>query len=424
MTLAGGGAGAAIRAMPSGAPYPVDRVRADFPILARRVHGRPLVYLDNAATAQKPETVIEAMTRYYRHDNANIHRGVHELSVRATEAYDAVRAKVRRFINAAEDREIVFVRGTTEAINLVARSFGRGAVGRGDEIVVSEMEHHSNIVPWQLLAEEVGARVRPAPVTDRGEIDLDGVRDLLGPRTRLVALTHVSNAIGTINPIEDLVALAHAHGIPVLVDGAQAVPHLPVDVGRLGCDFYAFSGHKMFGPTGIGVLYGRREFLEAMPPYQGGGGMIAKVSFSETTFAPIPTRFEAGTPAIAEVTGLGAAVEYLETIGYDAIGAYEADLLAYADERLATVSGLRVLGRAQRRAAVLSVVMDGIHPHDVGTVLDQAGVAVRAGHHCCQPLMDRFGVDATVRVSLALYNTGAEVDALIDGLAQARELFG
>jgi len=404
--------------------YDVASVRADFPILERSIHGRPLVYLDNAATAQKPRVVIEAVDRFLRQENANIHRGVHALSAEATTAYDAVRAKVRAFINARDDHEIVFVRGTTEAINLVAQSYGGSAVGPGDEILVSEMEHHSNLVPWQLVAGQVGAVVKAVPITDAGELDLDALRAAFTDRTKLLAVTHVSNALGTVNPIADVVAESHAHGVPVVVDGAQAVPHIPVDVAAMGCDFYAFSGHKMFGPTGVGVLYGRAELLETMPPYQGGGGMIASVSFEGTTYAPIPTRFEAGTPAIAEVIGLGPALDYMTDVGFDAMMAYEAELVDYAVEQIAAVPGVRLIGTPDNRVGVVSFVMDAAHPHDIGTVLDQDGVAVRAGHHCSQPVMDHFGVPATVRASFALYNTADEVDALIRGLHRVNDIFG
>jgi cysteine desulfurase/selenocysteine lyase len=404
--------------------YDVTAVRADFPILGQTVHGRPLVYLDNAATAQKPRMVIDAVDRFLREQNANIHRGVHALSAQATVAYDEVRAKVRAFINAREDREIVFVRGTTEAINLVAQTFGRGTIGSGDEILVSEMEHHSNLVPWQLLAGQVGAVVKPAPITGEGELDLDALRAAFTPRTKLLAVTHVSNALGTVNPIAEIVSEAHSQGVPVVVDGAQAVPHLPVDVAALGCDFYAFSGHKMFGPTGVGVLYGRAELLEAMPPYQGGGGMIASVSFEGTTYAPIPTRFEAGTPAIAEVIGLGPAIDYMYEVGFEALMAYEAELVDYAVEQIGAVPGVRLIGTPETRVGVVSFVMDAAHPHDVGTVLDQDGIAVRAGHHCSQPVMDHFGVPATVRASFALYNTPDEVDTLVQGLHRVNEIFG
>ncbi|MEE8061541.1 MAG: cysteine desulfurase [Gemmatimonadales bacterium] len=406
------------------APLDLARIRADFPVLGRTVHGKPLVYLDNAATAQKPTVVIDALDHFFRQDNANIHRGVHSLSAQATAAYDEVRSRVRAFINASEDREIVFVRGTTEAINLVAQSYGRGAIGAGDEILVSEMEHHSNLVPWQLLADQVGAVIKMLPITNEGELDLEAYPALLGERTKLVAVAHVSNALGTVNPVAAICAEARARRIAVMVDGAQGVPHLPVDVQELGCDFYAFSGHKMFGPTGVGVLYGRAELLDAMPPYQGGGGMIASVSFEGTTYAPIPTRFEAGTPAIAEVIGLGPAIAYLEEIGSDAIVAYEAELIQYAVDQVTGVPGVRLIGTPAERAGAVSLVMDVAHPHDVGTILDQEGIAVRAGHHCCQPVMDHFGLAATVRASFAFYNTFDEVDALVRGLHRVNEMFG
>ncbi len=406
------------------APLDLARIRADFPVLGRTVHGKPLVYLDNAATAQKPTVVIDALDHFFRQDNANIHRGVHSLSAQATAAYDEVRSRVRAFINASEDREIVFVRGTTEAINLVAQSYGRGAIGAGDEILVSEMEHHSNLVPWQLLADQVGAVIKMLPITNEGELDLEAYPALLGERTKLVAVAHVSNALGTVNPVAAICAEARARRIAVMVDGAQGVPHLPVDVQELGCDFYAFSGHKMFGPTGVGVLYGRAELLDAMPPYQGGGGMIASVSFEGTTYAPIPTRFDAGTPAIAEVIGLGPAIAYLEEIGSDAIVAYEAELIQYAVDQVTGVPGVRLIGTPAERAGAVSLVMDVAHPHDVGTILDQEGIAVRAGHHCCQPVMDHFGLAATVRASFAFYNTFDEVDALVRGLHRVNEMFG
>ena len=389
------------------------RIRQDFPVLWQRVHDRPLVYLDNAATSQKPDAVLDRLMRYYREENANIHRGVHTLSVAATDAYDAARERVRQFINAADVREIVFVRGTTEAINLVAATYGRVHVGAGDEVVISEMEHHSNIVPWQMLCEEKGARLRVIPMTDDGELQLDAYARLLGPRTRLVAVTHVSNALGTINPIEEIVRLAHERGIPVLVDGAQAVAHMAVDMQAIGCDFYAFSGHKVFGPTGIGVLYGRASLLEAMPPYQGGGDMIRSVTFERTLYADTPQKFEAGTPNISGVVGLDAAIAYLSDIGLDRVAAYEHELLAYATEALSQIEGLRLTGTARRKAGILSFVIADIHPHDIGTILDRAGIAIRAGHHCCQPLMARLGVPATARASLACYNTREDIDALV-----------
>jgi cysteine desulfurase/selenocysteine lyase len=399
------------------------RIRDDFPILRQRVRGKPLVYLDNAATTQKPAAVIDRLVRYYRDENANVHRGVHALSVAATDAYDAARERLRRFLNAADANEIVFVRGATEAINLVAATFGRTHVGAGDEIVISEMEHHSNIVPWQMLCNEKGARLRVVPITDGGELRLDEYERLLGPRTRLVAMTHMSNALGTINPIEAIVRQAHDHGIPVLVDGAQAVAHMPVDVQALGCDFYVFSGHKLFGPTGIGVLYGRGELLKAMPPYQGGGDMIRSVTFERTLYNEVPFKFEAGTPHIAGAIGLAAAIDYVAAIGLDRIAAHEEELLAYGAEALAAIPGLRLTGTAARKAGILSFVIDDIHPHDIGTILDREGVAIRAGHHCCQPLMARLGVPATARASLALYNTREEIDALVTSLRMVRTVF-
>ena len=398
-------------------------IRADFPILQRRVHGKPLVYLDNAATTQKPQAVIDRLSRYYEEENANIHRGVHALSVDATNAYDRARDRVRRFINAAEAREIVFVRGTTEAINLVAATFGRTHVAGGDEIVISHMEHHSNIVPWQMLCEQKGARLRVIPITDAGELRLDEYERLLGPRTRLVAVTHVSNALGTINPVESIVRTAHDRGIPVLVDGAQAVAHMGVDVQAIGCDFYVFSGHKVFGPTGIGVLYGRGPLLDAMPPYEGGGEMIRTVSFERTLYKDAPDRFEAGTPNIAGAIGLAAAIDYLAAVDLDRVAAYEQDLLGYGTEALADIAGLRLTGTAPHKAGILAFVIEDIHPHDLGTILDRDGIAVRAGHHCCQPLMARLGVPATVRASLALYNTREEIDALASSLRTARSVF-
>lgn len=401
----------------------VNAIRRDFPILQRYVHGKPLVYLDNAATTQKPQAVIDRLVRYYSEENANIHRGVHALSVQATDGYDAARERVRQFLNAADAREIVFVRGATEAINLVAQTFGRTHVSPGDEIVISEMEHHSNIVPWQMLCETTGARLRVIPITDAGELRLDEYERLLGPHTRLVSVTHVSNALGTINPVAEVIRLAHDRSIPVLIDGAQAVAHMPVDVQALGCDFYAFSGHKVFGPTGIGVLYGRAPLLEGMPPYQGGGDMIRSVTFETTLYNDVPYKFEAGTPNIAGVAGLAAAIHYLTAVGLDRVAAHEHDLLGYAAEALSEIPGLRLTGTASEKAAILSFVMNDIHPHDIGTILDRAGVAIRAGHHCCQPLMARLGVSATARASFALYNTREEIDVLIASLRAAREVF-
>jgi cysteine desulfurase / selenocysteine lyase len=403
--------------------FDVQKVRCDFPILNQRVHGKPLVYLDNAATTQKPQVVIEAMVRSYAEDNANIHRGVHLLSERATRAYEESREKVQSFLNAASSREIIFVRGTTEAINLVAQTFGRANVGRGDEVLVTEMEHHSNIVPWQLLCEEKGAHLTVLPITDEGELRMDLLDGLLTDRTKIVAVVHVSNSLGTINPIGTIVAKAHAHGIPVLVDGAQAVAHMPVDVQALGADFYALSGHKLFGPTGIGVLWGRLPLLEAMPPYQGGGDMISAVSFKKTTYNVVPNKFEAGTPNIVGSIGLGAAIDYVKALDVKAMQAYESELLVYGTKALTSVPGVRMIGTAARKASILSFVMEDVHPHDIGTILDQEGVAIRTGHHCTQPLMDRLSVPATARASLALYNTKEEIDALVGALAKVREIF-
>jgi cysteine desulfurase/selenocysteine lyase len=402
----------------------VRRIRDDFPILKQKVHGKPLVYLDNAATTQKPRAVLDALWRFYETDNSNVHRGVHLLSERATEDYEAARGKVQRFLNAAESREIIFVRGTTEAINLVAQTFGRQRVGPGDEIVISAMEHHSNIVPWQMLCEEKQARLRVVPINDAGEILLEEYAGMLGPRTRLVSVVHVSNALGTVNPVRQIIDLAHRRNIPVLVDGAQAVAHQVVDVRALDCDFYAFSGHKVYGPTGIGVLYGKAGLLEAMPPYQGGGDMISSVTFAKTTYNVLPYKFEAGTPHVAGVVGLGAALDYLSGIGRDAVGAYEQELLDYATTALAGVAGVRLIGTARQRAGAASFVLAGVHPHDLGTILDQEGLAIRTGHHCAQPVMERFGVPATARASLALYNTREEIDALVDGIDKVKEVFG
>ena len=403
--------------------FDVQKVRRDFPILNQRVHGKPLVYLDNAATTQKPQSVIDAMVRSYAEDNANIHRGVHLLSERATRAYEEAREKVRRFLNAPDGREIVFVRGTTEAINLVAQTFGRLKVGNGDEVLITEMEHHSNIVPWQLLCEEKGAHLKVVPVTDEGELRMDRLEGLLTDRTKIVAVVHVSNSLGTINPIKAVVDAAHARGIPVLVDGAQAVAHMRVDVQALGADFYAMSGHKLFGPTGIGVLWGRLPLLEAMPPYQGGGDMISAVSFKKTTYNVVPSKFEAGTPNIAGAVGLGAAIDYVNGIDFVALQAYEEELLAYGTTALRSVPGVRLVGTAAHKASILSFVMEDVHPHDIGTILDQEGVAIRTGHHCTQPLMDRLCVPATARASLALYNTKEEIDALVGALGRVREIF-
>jgi cysteine desulfurase/selenocysteine lyase len=409
--------------MPAATSLDVTAIRKDFPILAQQVHGKPLVYLDNAATSQKPKSVIESLTRFYQMDNANIHRGVHQLSERSTQSYEAARGKVQRFLNAANTREIIFVRGATEGINLMAQTYGRTHVRAGDEIVISAMEHHSNIVPWQMLCEEKSAVLRVIPINDRGEVEFDQFEKLLNHRTRLVAVSHVSNALGTINPVREIVKTAHGWNVPVLIDGAQAVPHMKVDVQSLDCDFYVFSGHKVFGPTGIGVLYGREQLLEEMPPWQGGGDMIRSVTFEKTTYNDLPYKFEAGTPDMAGVIGLGAAIDYLDQIGMDAVAAYEHNLLEYGTRTLESISGLRLIGMAREKAGVLSFVIDGVHPHDAGTILDREGVAVRAGHHCAQPVMDRFGVSATTRASLAFYNTREDIDALVAGIQKVKEVF-
>jgi cysteine desulfurase/selenocysteine lyase len=401
----------------------VNRLRADFPILERRVHGKPLAYLDNAATSQKPRQVIEAVERCYREYNSNIHRGVHTLSMEATAEFEAARSRIRQFIGAASDREVIFTRGTTESINLVAQSWARNRLGPGDEILITTMEHHSNIVPWQLVCEQTGAKLRVAPISDRGELMLDEFERLLTPATRLVAFVHVSNALGTINPVAELVRLAKQHGAVTLVDGAQAVPHLAVDVRALDCDFYAFSGHKLFGPTGIGVLWGREALLEDMPPWQGGGDMIKAVTFERTIYNDLPHKFEAGTPDISGAIGLGAAVAYVQAAGLEAIGACEHELLEHATEAARAVKGLRLVGTASKKCAVLSFVLDFIHPHDLGTILDHEGIAIRTGHHCAMPVMDRFGIPATARASFAFYNTRAEVERLILGIEKARQVF-
>jgi cysteine desulfurase/selenocysteine lyase len=405
------------------AGFDVDQVRQDFPVLKQRIHGKPLVYLDSAATAQKPFAVIDAIRKFHEVDCANIHRGVHELSQRSTAAYEETRIKAKRFLNARAKNEVIFVRGTTEGVNLVASSWGRKNVKEGDEIVVSALEHHSNIVPWQMLCEEKGARLRVIPMNDRGELLLDEYEKLLGPRTRMVAVGHVSNALGTINPVRQIVEMAHRAGALALIDGAQAAPHLKIDVQALDADFYTFSGHKVYGPTGIGILYGKARLLNAMPPYQGGGDMIKSVTFEKTIYNDLPYKFEAGTPNIAGGIGLGAAFDYVTHIGLDKIAAYEHELLVYGTEALSRVPGLRILGTAHEKAAVLSFVIEGIHPHDIGTVLDRQGIAVRTGHHCAQPVMERLGVPATTRASLALYNTAAEIDALAAGLGKVKEIF-
>ncbi|HOF40299.1 MAG TPA: cysteine desulfurase [Candidatus Hydrogenedentes bacterium] len=402
----------------------VAALRRDFPILQTKVHGKPLVYLDNAATSQKPQAVLDALSRYYAESNANIHRGIYQLSEDATRAYAAARLRVKNFIHARLKCEIVFTRGTTESINLVAQTYGRQRVKAGDEILITHMEHHSNIVPWQVLCEEKGARLRVVPITDTGELDVEAFQRMLTGRTKLAAITYVSNALGTVNPIKELVAMAHAQGVPVLVDGAQAVPHLPINVLDLGCDFFVFSGHKMFGPTGIGVLYGRAELLEEMPPYQTGGDMILSVRFDKTVFNSLPHKFEAGTPDIAGAIGLGAAIDYLNRVDLARVAAYEAELLEYGTEVLRAVDGVRIVGNAAHKASVLSFVMNAAHPHDIGQMLDGEGIAVRAGHHCAQPLMERLGVPATARASLAFYNTREELDALGRALHKINEVFG
>ena len=404
--------------------FDVARIREDFPVLRQKIHGKPLVYFDNGATSQKPQVVIDALARYYSAENSNIHRGVHHLSERATAAYEAARDKIRGFINAGSDKEIIFVRGTTEAINLVAQSYGRSFLRAGDEIIVSAMEHHSNIVPWQMLCEQVSAHLRVIPINHDGEIVMDEYRRLLNDRTKFVSVTHVSNALGTIAPVKEMVALAHQRSIPVLLDGAQAVPHLKVDVQELGCDFYAFSGHKMFGPTGVGVLFGRQELLEKMPPYQGGGDMISLVTFEKTHYNVLPYKFEAGTPHIAGGIGLGAAIDYLQGLDWDRLSTHEHELLSYATEALAEFKPARLIGTAKEKAGVISFVIDHIHAHDVGTILDQEGVAVRAGHHCAMPVMQRFGVPATTRASFAFYNTTEEIDVMVRGLHRVLKVFG
>lgn len=407
-----------------GRPLNVASIREDFPILKEQVHGKPLVYLDNAATTQKPRAVIDVVERYYATENANVHRGIHQLSERATADYEETRAKVKRFLNAAETREIIFVRGTTEAINLVAQSYGRPFIKAGEEVVISAMEHHSNIVPWQMLCEQVGARLRVIPMSHDGELLTEEYERLLNDKTRFVSVAHVSNALGTVNPVKQLIASAHRRDVPVLLDGAQAAPHIKLDVQELDCDFYAFSGHKLFGPTGIGVLYGKAKHLEAMPPYQGGGDMISLVTFEKTHYNVLPYKFEAGTPHIAGVIGLGTAIDYLDNIGLAPVAAYEAELLTYATEALAAIHGLKIIGTAKEKAAVISFILDGVHAHDVGTILDQEGVAIRAGHHCAMPVMQRFGVPATARASFAFYNTKEEIDVLVRAIHKVRKVFG
>jgi cysteine desulfurase/selenocysteine lyase len=405
-------------------PLDAAALRKDFPALNQSVHGNPLVYLDNAATAQTPVSVIEAIRSFYLQDCANVHRGVHELSQRATDSYEDARVEVQKFLGAADSAEIIYTRGTTDSINLVAHSYGRTHVQAGDEVLISAIEHHSNIVPWQMLCEERGAKLRVAPINEAGELRMDEFEKLLTGRTRIVAVTHVSNALGTINPIKRIIELAHGRGIPVLVDGAQAVPHMKVNVRELDCDFYALSGHKMFGPTGIGILYGKRKLLEAMPPYQGGGDMIASVTFEKTTYNALPYKFEAGTPNIADAIGLGETVRFLNRVGMDRIAAYEHELLAYATKAVGAIPGVRLIGTARDKASVLSFMLEGVHAHDLGTILDREGVAIRAGHHCAQPVMDFYGIPATARASLAFYNTREDIDRLVAAIGKAKELFG
>src|SRR5574343_45906 len=404
--------------------FPIEQIRADFPILGEKIRNKPLVYLDNAASCQKPQAVIDSIVHTYSHEYANIHRGVHTLSVRATDKFEAAREKVRAFINAASHKEIIFVRGATEAVNLVAQSYGKSQLKAGDEIVISAMEHHANIVPWQMLCQQIGAVLKVAPMNQKGELLFEEFAQLLNNNTKLVAITHMSNALGTINPVEKIIAAAHAKNIPVLLDGAQAIPHMPVDVQALDCDFYVFSGHKLYGPSGTGVLYGKQALLEAMPPYQGGGDMIRTVTFAESTYAGLPHKFEAGTPAIAEIIGLGAAIDYINSIGMAKVAAYEAELLAYATEQAQQIKGLNIIGQAADKGGLLSFTLDHIHPHDIGTMLDSLGIAIRAGHHCAMPVMDFYGVPATARASFAMYNTRQEIDILMQGIKSLIEVFG
>ena len=403
--------------------FNVNKVRDDFPILKQWVNGHPLVYLDNGATSQKPQSVIDAIVNYYTTTNSNVHRGVHTMSQEATDSYEGARSKVRQFINAGEDREIIFTRNTTEGINLVAHSYGRQNIGPGDDIIVSNMEHHSNIVPWQMLCEEKGANLLVVPINDSGELVMDEYEKMLSPRTKLVSITHVSNALGTILPVAEIIEMAHAHGVPVLLDGAQAVPHMPVDMKELDVDFYVFSGHKLYGPTGIGILYGKAEYLEAMPPFLGGGEMIKSVTFEKTIYNDLPYKFEGGTPDIAGAIGLGAAIDYVNDLGFDQITAHEDELLRYGTDALSSIEGLRIIGTAAHKAAILSFVMDKAHPHDIGTILDEQGIAVRTGHHCAQPVMQRFQIPATARASLAFYNTKEDIDALVKGIDRVLEVF-
>ena len=407
--------------MPSG--FNAEKVRADFPILQQQVNGKPLIYLDNGATSQKPQAVIDELVRYYTTENANVHRGVHTLSQIATDDYEGARAKVKRLLNAADDHEIVFTRGTTDSINIVAQSLGRHSLGPGDEVIVSNMEHHSNIVPWQMLREEKGVVLRVVPIDESGELLMDEYERMLSSRTKLVSITHVSNALGTILPVQQIISMAHAQGVPVMLDGAQAVPHMAVDVQKLDCDFYVFSGHKLFGPTGIGVLYGKAELLEAMPPVQGGGDMIKSVTFERTIYNDLPYKFEAGTPNIAGAIGLGAAIDYVQSVGFESFAAHEDELLDYGAKSLESIEGLRIIGTAPRKAGILSFVIENIHPHDIGTILDAEGIAIRTGHHCAQPVMQRFQIPATARASLAMYNTKEDIDALVRAIDRVIEVF-
>jgi cysteine desulfurase/selenocysteine lyase len=404
--------------------FPVEKIRADFPILAELIRNKPLVYLDNAASCQKPQAVIDSIVHLYSHDYANVHRGVHTLSVRSTDKFEGARTKVKDFINAGHEKEIIFVRGATEAINLVAQTYGKANIKSGDEILITAMEHHSNIVPWQMLCQQTGAVLKVAPINLQGELIYAEFEKLISDKTKLVSVVHMSNALGTINPVEKIIAAAHAKNIPVMLDGAQAIPHMAVDVRELDCDFYVFSGHKLYAPSGIGVLYGKQALLEAMPPYQGGGDMIRKVTFEETEYNTLPYKFEAGTPSIADVVGLGAAIDYLNEIGMDNIAAYEAELLSYATEKAGQIKGLRIIGEAEHKGAILSFVLDKIHPHDIGTMLDSLGIAIRAGHHCAMPVMDFFEVPATARASFAMYNTKEEIDVLMKGIESLIEVFG
>lgn len=404
--------------------YPIEKIRADFPILNEKIRNKPLVYLDNAASCQKPQAVIDSLVNLYSHDYANVHRGVHTLSVRSTDLFEAAREKVKTFINAPSEKEIIFVRGATEAVNLIAQTYGKANIHAGDEIIITAMEHHSNIVPWQMLCEEKGAILKVAPMNYDGELLMPEFEALLNAKTKLVSIVHMSNALGTINPVEKIIALAHAQNIPVLLDGAQAIPHMSVDVQALDCDFYVFSGHKLYAPTGVGVLYGKQTLLEAMPPYQGGGDMIRTVTFEKSIYAGLPHKFEAGTPSIAEVIGLGAAIDYLNLIGMEAIAAHEAELLAYATQEALKIDGLKIIGEAKEKGGILSFTLHKIHPHDIGTMLDSLGIAIRAGHHCAMPVMDFYKVPATARASFAMYNTKAEIDVLMLGIRNLIEMFG